>query len=335
MSQTPVTGPRHGGLADLRMWAYGKLLMGGLERFSRAMHRLPSNRPERHDVELIRGVPYQDGGDPAHRLDIYRPRGASGPLPVALYVHGGGFKYFDRRTHWAMAMVLARAGFLVFNVDYRLAPTHPFPAAVQDVASAWHWLAQNMEAWGGDRTRLLCAGESAGANLVLGLTIAACWSHEAPWARQVWQTGLRPQVLLPACGYLQVSQPERHAQERQIARWMRDRIHLVSDDWLPDHAAMRPENAWADPLVLLEGAGPPERPLPATFAIVGDRDPVMGDTLRLGKALAHLGAVQQVQVYPGGIHAFHAFRISALARQAWHDQMAFVGAHLPQSRHED
>ena len=303
--------------------------MGGLERLSRALQHLPSNRPERHDIELIAGVRYQPGDEPAHQLDIYRPRDATGPLPVALYVHGGGFKYFDRRTHWPMAMVLARAGFVVFSVDYRLAPAHPFPAAVQDVAQAWQWLATHMHEWGGDRERVLCAGESAGANLVLGVTLGACWQHQAPWAQQIWRTDLRPHVLLPACGYLQVSQPERHAKEREIVAWMNDRIHLVSNDWLPDHAAMRPENAWADPLVLLEGAGPPERPLPATFAVVGDRDPVMGDTLRLGKALDRLGAVGEVKVYPGGIHAFHAFRISSLARQAWHDQLGFVAAHLP------
>ena len=120
-----------------------------------------------------------------------------------------------------------------------------------------------------------------------------------------------------------------HAAERPIAGWLNDRIHLVTSDWLPDHAAMKPENAWADPLVLLEQAGPPDRPLPATFALVGDKDPVMGDTLRLGAALERFESPSEVKVYPGGIHTFHAFRITDLARQAWDDQLAFVAAYLP------
>lgn len=321
--------PERGDAANLRTWIYGNVFIGGLERVALALHHLPANKPERHDIELISDVRYQPGDEPAHQLDIYRPRNARSPLPVAVYIHGGGFKYFSRKTHWAMAMVLAKAGFLVFNIDYRLAPAHPFPAAVQDISHAWRWLAANLESYGGDRGRVVCAGESAGANLSLGLSIASCWQHPEPWARRIWQTDLRPHVLLPACGYLQVSHPERHVRERQIPAWMQARIHLVSHDWLPDHPAMRPENAWADPLVLLEQAGPPERPLPATFAIVGDRDPVVGDTLRLGPALERLGVQHDVKVYPGGVHAFHAFRITAQARQAWDDQLGFVAAHLP------
>lgn len=315
----------------LRMWAYGNLFIGGLEGLARGLGRLPRNQPERHGVQVTRDLAYRDGGDSAHLLDVYRPAGVQGPLPAAIYIHGGGFKYFDKDTHWSLALGLARRGMVVFTLNYRLAPSHRYPAAVQDVADALLWIHRHGPAFGADLSRMVWAGESAGGNLALGLTISACWRRPEPWARAVWETGLCPRVLLPACGYLEVSRPERHARERPIPRWMNDRIELVSADWLPDHAHPVPDHAYANPLVILEQSPAPDRPLPATLAIVGDRDPVMGDTLRLGAEIERRGVAGGARVYPGGIHAFHAFGASRLGRQAWADQYAFIDRHLDPS----
>ena len=107
---------------------------GFFRGISRAGLLHPSARPERHGVEVLRDIAYLDTGRPEHRLDVYRPRRASTTenVPVVLYVHGGGFRILSKDTHWVMGLAFARRGYLVFNIGYRLAPAHPYPAALSD-----------------------------------------------------------------------------------------------------------------------------------------------------------------------------------------------------------
>lgn len=312
----------------MKRWAYERLVIGSLEGLSRALRYWPPWYPEANGVEVIGDVHYLDDDYRDHTLDIYRPAGANRPLPVAFYVHGGGFQFFDKDTHWSMADTLARAGFLTFNINYRRAPKHPYPAAFEDAAAALIWVLEHAGYHGGDLSRMVWAGESAGANLVLALTLAACWPSDDPWARMVWESRPSPRALLPACGYLQVAEPERLYRGTALPDWIIDRIHVVSDAYLPDHAEPAPEHLFANPLLFLEGAGPPVRSFPPTFALAGDKDPVLPDTVRLGPALERLGVDHEIKVYPDVGHAFHAMRWNAVARQAWADQLAFVTGRL-------
>lgn len=86
----------------------------------------PRNDPAQHGVGVLRDVPYYHSGDPAHRLDVLVPEEIDGPMPIVLYVHGGGFRILSKDTHFGMALQFAKRGYLVFNIDYRLAPQHPF-----------------------------------------------------------------------------------------------------------------------------------------------------------------------------------------------------------------
>ena len=311
----------------LRNAAYKHGLIRNLERLARGLKRLPANAPNRRGLERIDDVSY--GPLPEHKLDVYRPAERSGPCPVMIYIHGGGFQFFDKNTHWAAATKFATQGYVVFNVDYRLAPTHRYPAAVEDAALALKWVADNAARFGGDISRLALAGESAGANLVTGLAIAACWRRPEPWAMDVWQSGALPSVLLPACGYMAVSEPQRHREAVDFPAWMESRIQNVSDTYLPGHTPALPEHDFANPLFLLERLESPERPFPATFAFSGDKDPVYGDTLRLKPAVARHGSAAEAIVYPDGIHTFHMLMTTELARQAWRDQLAFLHTHMP------
>jgi len=301
------------------------LVEGVFEGLSRAGRLHPDSRLERHGVECLPDVAYQNTGLEAHRLDVYRPANRQGPLPVCFYVHGGGFRILSKETHWLMGLIFARRGYAVFNINYRLAPAHPFPAAVQDTCQAFSWVVRNAEAHGGDPARLVLAGESAGANLITSLTLALCYPRREPYARTVWDLGSVPRAVVPACGIYQVSGVERFRRKTGVSRFVWDRIREVSRSYLPDREPPCGEELeLADPLTFLENGEPPHRPLPPFFLPVGTRDPLLDDTRRLDDALRRLGASSEARYYAGEAHAFHALVWRRNARRCWKDTFDFL-----------
>src|SRR5262249_36596677 len=104
---------------------------------------------------------------------VYRPQGAR-PLPVLVYFHGGGWVIGSLETHDPLCRHLANAiGSVVVSVDYRLAPEHPYPAAVEDAYAATAWIAQNAALFDGDRRRIAVGGDSAGGNLAAAVSLMA------------------------------------------------------------------------------------------------------------------------------------------------------------------
>lgn len=288
----------------------------------------PLARPERHRVEVLENLPYDGPGAPHRKLDVYRPTGRGEGLPVVLYVHGGGFRILSKETHWVMALAFARRGFVVFNIDYRLAPRHPFPAALEDCCAAYAWVAANAARYGGDPSRVVLAGESAGANLVTALTLATITPRPEPWARAAWETGVTPRAVIPACGMLQVSDPERFFRRKpRLAPFLRDRLHEVSEAYLGGASG---NLELADPLVLIEQGARFERPLPPFFVAVGTRDPLLDDSRRLKAALDQRGAPCEIRYYPGELHAFHALVWRESARRCWKETFSFLDGCLAQ-----
>lgn len=308
----------------------GALLVDGFFRGASRVGRMhPRARPEEHGVEVLRDIPY-DPAHPVRRLDVWRPRDREKTLPAVLYVHGGGFRILSKDTHWVMALAFARRGHVVFNIDYRLAPRHPFPAAIEDAAAAYAWVAANAARYGGDPQRLVLAGESAGANLVAALAVAACFQRDEPHARQVFESGVVPRVVLPACGIHQVSDPGRFRRRKpRLSRFVADRIEEVSTAYLgPSFDPSHPGSDLADPLRMLERDDAPARPLPAFFLTCGTADALLDDTRRLHTALVRRGATSEVIYYPGELHAFHAMVFRQSARQHWGDTFDFLSRHL-------
>ncbi|HEY2747825.1 MAG TPA: alpha/beta hydrolase fold domain-containing protein [Polyangia bacterium] len=285
----------------------------------------PEANPARHGIEVLRDLPYREGGATEHLLDVWRPTKLAGPRPIVFYVHGGGFRFLSKDTHWIMALAFARAGYLVFNVSYRLAPRHPFPAAVEDIADAWLYMLREARAHGGDLSRIVVAGESAGANLALGLTLSTCHRRREPRAAAVFDAGVVPRACLPMCGMLQVSDPARFARRKKLPRFIADRIDEVADAYLFGHDHATPEELeLADPLRVLERGDKMERPLPPIFAAVGTADPVLDDTRRLEAALQKTGAAHEVHYYPREPHAFHALVFRKPARDCWAATFRFL-----------
>jgi acetyl esterase len=105
------------------------------------------------------------------RCKMFTPRPAKEPLPVLVYYHPGGFVYFSPEDFIPTCTILAdSADCIVICPDYRLAPEHPFPAAVEDSFAVYEWLTKNAEEKGGDSGRIALAGDSAGGTLTAVVT---------------------------------------------------------------------------------------------------------------------------------------------------------------------
>jgi acetyl esterase/lipase len=298
---------------------------------------VPGSDAARQGIEVLRDIPYRPTGRAAHTLDVYRPSGVRGPepLPVVLYVHGGAFRMLSKDTHWLMGISFARRGYVVFNINYRLAPRDPFPAAVEDACAALVWVHEHAERFGGDRDRIVLAGESAGANLATSLAVACAWRRPEPWAAEIFDRGIHPVAVLPACGILQVTDTERFSRRRSLPAFLQDRIAEVSEAYLGREAARLADVPGgldlADPLLVLERDATPDRPLPPFFTFVGTRDPILDDTRRLAAALTRRGVRCDIEYYPGEPHAFHALMWRRNAVACWRRSFAFLDEVVPRT----
>lgn len=130
----------------------------------------------RQPVGAIRDL-FVDGGEGRRAARLYTTSSRLGadPVPTLLYLHGGGWVYGDLESHDPLCRHLAEhARIQVLAVDYRLAPEHPFPAAVEDAVAAYRWLVAHADEVNADPSRLAVGGDSAGGNLsaVVALTAA-------------------------------------------------------------------------------------------------------------------------------------------------------------------
>jgi acetyl esterase len=112
---------------------------------------------------------------------LYRPSRAEVDMPLLVYLHGGGFAIGDLDTHDEPCRVLCRdAQTAVLSIAYRLAPEHPFPAAVDDAIASWRWVRANARTLGIDPARVAIGGDSAGGNLAAVVAQMTAGSGDAP-----------------------------------------------------------------------------------------------------------------------------------------------------------
>src|SRR6185312_8189942 len=137
---------------------------GGVEDARRRFRDIP--RAEVHP-EVRSEDRVIDGPAGPIPIRVYRPAADSDtPLPVVVFIHGGGWAVGDLDTYDGIARRhVVGADAIVVSVDYRLAPEHPYPAAVDDAWAATRWAAEHADEMGADANRLAVAGDSAGGNL--------------------------------------------------------------------------------------------------------------------------------------------------------------------------
>jgi acetyl esterase len=320
---TPARSAREG----VRRRLVTAAIDGGLQLSGGLARRLPYARPDRYGLERIADVDYTGTGDPHHRLDVYRRSERTGLLPAVMYVHGGAFRMLSKDSHFMMGLTYASAGYVVFNINYRLAPRHRWPAQLEDAVAAYRFIVEHAEEFGADPQRIVLAGESAGANMVLALAIASSFERPEPFASEMLQCAVRPAAVAPACGLFQVTDVQRFERRRSLPWWIREYLASIPEACIDD-AARASAPSLLDPLLVLESEATPRRPLPPVWLGVGTADPVLDDTRRLARALERRAVTHRAEYYPRGVHAFHAVLPLALARRFWHDQLRFLSQHL-------
>ena len=118
------------------------------------------------DVTVKRDVTYRTVDGERLGLDFYQPAKKGKDRPAVVVVHGGGWTAGDKQLFAQQSNQLAQRGFVAFSVNYRLAPAHPFPAAVEDVEAAVAWVRKHAKEYGVDPKRIGALGGSAGGHLV-------------------------------------------------------------------------------------------------------------------------------------------------------------------------
>ena len=117
--------------------------------------------------KIASAIPF--GDDAAQRVDVFAPRGAkpSEKRPVIVWVHGGGWNSGDRALYGFVGRAFAAQGFVTVVTGYRLAPQHSFDDFMNDAANSIRWTHANIARYGGDPDRLVLAGQSAGAHMIM------------------------------------------------------------------------------------------------------------------------------------------------------------------------
>ena len=223
----------------------------------------------------------------ALRCRLFLPREAApAPLPALAFFHGGGWCIGDLDTHDpACRQLAAESGAAVLAVDYRLAPEHRFPAAVEDCFAALRFLAAEGGRFGLDPRRLAVGGDSAGGNLA---AVAAILARDAG-------IPLKAQILIyPATDFsLARKSHEDYAEGFLLTR---ESIAWFSGNYIEE--PMRRD--WrASPML-----APDLRALPPAIVIVGECDPLRDESLDYALKLREAGNEASFHLYPGMIHGF-------------------------------
>jgi acetyl esterase/lipase len=252
-----------------------------------------------HEV-VERAIPGPAGEIPVR---IYRPA-PDGPLPALVYFHGGGWTIGDLDIYDPSCRALANAvGCTVVSVDYRLAPEHKFPCAVDDAFAATRWVAEHATELGVDAARLGVAGDSAGGNLAAVVSLLARDARGPDLAFQL--------LVYPVTDYefeseSMAANATGYFLELESMRWFYDQY--LADETQGDDWRFSPVRA-AD----LSG-------LPPAFVLTAEFDPLRDQGEAYARKLEEAGVPVELRRYDGVFHGFFGMRdLMEPAQEAFDD----------------
>jgi len=256
--------------------------------------------PEPPALDSVRplAIPSPAGSIPARIYTPLKLRKANDLAPCLVFFHGGGWVIGDLDSHDVVCRKLADEGqLIVIAVDYRLAPEHKFPAAVDDAIAATKWIADHARQLGVDASRLTVGGDSAGGNLAAVVAISARDGNGPAIAGQV--------LIYPATDFA-LTHPSHSEPEtsllltHSVVKWFRD--HYLND--AADVGDWRASPARANTLI----------GLPPAYVLTAGADPLRDEGDEYAGRLKEAGVAVTHRTFPGQFHGF--FTMGKLLQQA-------------------
>ena len=257
--------------------------------------------PEFRDV-IIENVVISDRRSGDLKAVTYRPKGRSGHAPALIYIHGGGYVGGSTAIgHLNNCRRASRLGIYVVAVDYRLAPEHPYPAAIDDCYAALAWLHTQASRIGIDTARVGVVGESAGAGLAASLSLLA---------RDRGEFALSFQHLTQP---MLDNRASISANPRSVGKF----VWTPEDDAFGWRCLLGPSwrsyetSPYAAAARAVDLTG-----LPATFIAVGTLDLFLASSMEFATRLLNAAVPVELHVFPGVFHGFQHAKDAAIADTA-------------------
>jgi acetyl esterase len=240
-------------------------------------------------------------------LRVYRPQSALA-LPLLLYAHGGGWVTGSLDSHDRLCRMLAnRLPAVVVAVNYRCAPEHAYPAALDDFEAAWHWARAHAIELGADGMRFVVAGDSSGGNLAAALTLRL-------------RAGGTPQPDLQLLLYPALDATCSRASYREFATGYNLTGAQMAWYWDAYRAGAAIDAMEFSPLAGADLSG-----LPVAVIAVAEYDVLRDDGIDYAQALVAAGVPVRVVHCEGMIHGFLRWAGSVPAVRTWIDAIATAG----------
>ena len=229
---------------------------------------------------------------------VYQPIERAAALPALLWLHGGGYVLGSVARDDLMARRLCAEGqCVVVSVDYRLAPEHASPAAVEDAHAALEWTASQSESLGIDTQRIAIGGASAGGGVAAGLALLARDRGVVDVCFQL--------LIYPMLDCHNLALPD--ADHADTLVWTRENNLMGWQAYLgTETPAAIDASPYASPSRATDLSG-----LPPAYIPVGDLDLFLDENITYAQRLMRAGVAAELRIYPGGFHGFNGFAPSA------------------------
>ncbi|MGY2084418.1 alpha/beta hydrolase fold domain-containing protein [Blastococcus sp. SYSU DS0539] len=234
-----------------------------------------------------------DGAGGQQRLRVYKPAGTwPGALPIIMWIHGGGWVLFDIDDHYddSCRGLCTRTGAIVVSPDYRRAPEAVFPAAHDDVLTAWTWVRENAAQLGGDPARMAIGGESVGGTMAAATALMLAANDQ-------------PLPLAQVCVY-PLTTGQQFGESMEDAADARP-LNRALLSWMAMHAFQGKPEAATDPRIALLDWTPEQRAsMPPTLVVTAERDVLRSQGEQFARDLEAAGVPTTHRHYDGVMHEF-------------------------------
>ncbi len=256
------------------------------------MHLMPTPKtPEDVLVENV-FIPAKDGRTKI-RLRVYRPKSVVGPIPVLIWLHGGGYVIGKpEMDDLSCAQYVRELGIVVVSVDYRYAPKHPFPTGLGDSYSALKWIQAHSQQFGVDAKRIAIGGTSAGGGLAAALVQLACDKQEI---KPVFQL-----LVYPMLDDRTVLRAE--IDDSNNPTWSQKSNRFGWESYLGKKCGSEDVPAYSVPARRADLSG-----LPPAWIGVGALDIFHDEDVAYAERLKACGIECEIDIVPGAFHGFDVF----------------------------